>query len=62
MYILRNIDPRLWTAFKEKSKQDGIPMRALILKLVDFYVRGKISLIAQRAAPPTYPAKSPPSP
>lgn len=47
-YILRNMDPELWARFKARSEQDGIPMRALILKLVELYADGKIAISAKR--------------
>lgn len=43
-YILRNMPPDLWARFKARSAQEGIPMRALMLKLVEFYADGKLRI------------------
>ena len=47
-YILRTIDPDLWARFKARAEQDGIPMRALILKLIALYASGKIQVTASK--------------
>ena len=48
-YILRNIDPDLWARVKARSEQDGIPLRAIILKLLALYGAGKVSITATRS-------------
>jgi hypothetical protein len=48
-YILRNIDPALWARFKARSEAEGIPMRALVLLLVEAYADGKVSVSARKA-------------
>jgi hypothetical protein len=48
-YILRNIDPDLWARFKTRSEEDGIPMRALMLLLIDAYINGKVSVVARKS-------------
>ena len=48
-YILRNIDPDLWDRFKARAEEEQIPMRVLILKLVEAYADGKVSVSARRA-------------
>lgn len=48
-YILRTIDPDLWTRFKARSEAEGIPMRALLLLLIEAYADGKVSVSARRA-------------
>ncbi len=53
MYILRNIDDGLWARFKARAQSEGMPMRALILKLVGMYADGKINLVPKRAPAPT---------
>jgi hypothetical protein len=45
-YILRNIPADLWTRFKARSEAEGIPMRALVLLLIEAYAEGKISVRA----------------
>lgn len=60
MYILRNIDEQLWADFKAGSKRDGIPMRALILKLVELYNLGKINISARKAPAGSQAEKPPP--
>jgi len=48
-YILRNIDPTLWARFKARSEAEGIPMRALVLLLIEAYADGKVSVSARRS-------------
>jgi hypothetical protein len=48
-YILRNIPPDLWARFKARSEADGIPMRALVLLLIEAYADGKVSVKAAKA-------------
>ena len=48
-YILRNIDPDLWARVKARSEVDGIPLRAIILKLLALYGAGKVSITAARS-------------
>lgn len=43
-YILRTIDPDLWTRVKARSEADGIPLRAIILALLEMYAAGKINI------------------
>lgn len=45
-YILRTIDPDLWARVKARSEADGIPMRAIILKLLEMYASGRIDIKA----------------
>lgn len=48
-YIIRmqtQADKDLWQRFKARSAQDGIPMRALMLKLVELYADGKLDVKA----------------
>jgi hypothetical protein len=50
-YIMRmqsQADKDLWARFKVRAAQDGIPMRALMLKLVELYASGKIAVKAER--------------
>jgi hypothetical protein len=49
-YLLRDIDPALWRRFKERSDAEGIPMRALVLLLVEAYTDGKVNISARKAA------------
>lgn len=51
-YILRTIDPDLWARFKARAEADGIPMRALILMLIDWYASGKIDIGARKNKSP----------
>ena len=48
-YILRKIDPDLWARFKSRSEQDGIPMRALVLLLIEAYTEGKFKVSAGKS-------------
>jgi len=47
-YILRNIDPALWSRVKAMSEADGIPLRAVILKLLELYGLGEVKIRAER--------------
>lgn len=38
-YILRNIDPSLWAAFKARAEQEGHPLKWVILQLLARYVK-----------------------
>jgi hypothetical protein len=48
-YILRNLPTDLWARFKRRSKQEGIPMRALMLKLIKAYADGKVTVEASKS-------------
>jgi hypothetical protein len=48
-YILRNIPPDMWEQFKARAEREGIPMRALILLLIEAYADGKVTVSARRA-------------
>lgn len=50
-YILRNIDPDLWARVKARSETEGIPLRAVILKLLESYAAGKVGLVGARTRP-----------
>ena len=45
-YILRTIDPELWARVKARSQAEGIPLRAVILKLLALYAEGDIVIRA----------------
>jgi hypothetical protein len=45
-YILRTIDPDLWARVKARSEAEGIPLRAIILKLLALYAEGDLVLKA----------------
>lgn len=47
-YILRKIDLDLWARVKARSESEGIPMRAIILKLLALYAAGEIHITAER--------------
>lgn len=47
-YILRNIDPKLWAKFKARAAETGIPMRALMLILVEAFVDGRLAVAARK--------------
>ena len=38
-YILRNLDPVLWEAFKAKAATEGHGMKFILLRLVTLYVQ-----------------------
>ncbi len=48
-YVLRNIDPDLWSRFTERANREGWPTKALFVALMDTYARGELTL---RTAPP----------
>jgi hypothetical protein len=43
-YILRTIDPDLWTRVKARSQADSLPLRQIILALLGLYADGKVSI------------------
>lgn len=43
-YILRTIDPDLWARVKTRSEADQIPLRAIILALLELYASGKVNV------------------
>jgi hypothetical protein len=45
-YILRTIDPDLWARVKARSEAEGIPLRAIILKLLALYAEGALVIKA----------------
>jgi hypothetical protein len=45
-YILRTIDPDLWARVKARSDQDQIPLRAIILALLELYAAEKVNVKA----------------
>jgi hypothetical protein len=47
-YILRTIDPDLWARVKARSSAEGVPLRAVILKLLALYAEGKVAIKAVR--------------
>lgn len=47
-YILRTIDPDLWARVKTRSEAEGIPLRAIILKLLALYADGKVAITAAK--------------
>ena len=38
-YILRDIDPNLWQAFKERAASEGRPLRWIIFQLIASYIK-----------------------
>lgn len=51
-YILRAIDPDLWARVKTRSEAEGIPLRAIILKLLELYADGKVAISAAKVRQP----------
>jgi len=43
-YILRTIDPDLWARVKARSETDQIPLRAIILALLELYADGRVNV------------------
>lgn len=58
-YILRDLDGELWGRVRTKAEQDGWPMRALILQLLDDYASGRVR---PSQAPPPRQAEAPAGP
>lgn len=50
-YILRTIDPDLWARVKVRSVSDGIPLRAIILKMLEMYAAHQVDIKAERVQP-----------
>ena len=54
-YILRNVDrpdPSVWPRVLKRSKEDGIPLRAVIMKLLEMYADRRIGIAARREVRP----------
>ena len=49
-YILRNIDPSLWGRVKARSQAEQIPLRAIILALLEMYAADKVKITARITA------------
>jgi hypothetical protein len=43
-YILRSIDPDLWTRVKTKAASEQLPLRVLILQLLRAYADGEVGV------------------
>jgi hypothetical protein len=43
-YILRSIDPDLWTRVKTKAASEQLPLRVLILQLLRAYADGEVTV------------------
>ena len=48
-YLLRAMDPDLWSRVKARAKLDGIPIRAIIERLLELYADGKARITARRS-------------
>ena len=42
-YVLRNVDPHLWSRFTERANCDGWPIKALVVSLMDDYANGVVT-------------------
>lgn len=42
-YVLRNVDPYLWSRFTERAQSEGWPIRALITNLLQAYASGEFT-------------------
>ncbi len=47
-YILRTIDPDLWTRVKARAAQEGRPLRFVILELLKVYALHGFDVITAR--------------
>lgn len=47
-YVLRNLDPQLWSRFTDRGNREGWPTKALFVALMSAYANGSISI----GAPP----------
>ncbi len=50
-YILRDIPPALKAQVQARAKADGMPLRAVLLKLLELYGLGELNIKAERTAP-----------
>ena len=54
-YLLRSIDAKLWGRVKARAEKDVIPLRAIILALLELYAAGKVhvqsTITASRSRP-----------
>jgi hypothetical protein len=51
-YILRTIPPDLWARVKARSQAEGVPLRAVILKCLELYAEGRLSITAAKVRQP----------
>lgn len=49
-YILRTIPPELWARVKARSESDQIPLRAVILALLDLYASRRVDVTSSTVA------------
>jgi hypothetical protein len=49
-YILRDLDPDLWAHVKAHSRQQGIPLREVLVKLLTAYVINPDVIVANSTA------------
>ena len=47
-YFLRGLPLDLWERVRERAKIDNMPLRAIILKLLEAYASGEITITAER--------------
>jgi hypothetical protein len=47
-YVIRNLPEPIWTRVKARSEAEGIPLRAVILKLLELYGLGEVVIRAER--------------
>ena len=43
-YVLRNLDPQLWSRFADRGNREGWPTKALFVALMKAYANGSISI------------------
>ena len=48
-YMLRDMNPQLWARVKARSESEGIPLRAIILKLLEMYAEQRVHLKADHS-------------
>ena len=61
-YLLRTINPELWSRVKAQAQRDGISLRGLILRLLELYITGRVGVPwcpPSRESIPRRPSRTP---
>jgi hypothetical protein len=51
-YILRNYDEKLWARVKKRAEADDLPLKAIIVALLELYADGKVNVTSVVKATP----------
>jgi len=59
-YILRNLPPETWDAFRARAAREDCPLRALFLAFIQGYADGRFALLKPQVTVTVDPASPPP--